>query len=71
MSSFRIALVQPVTALPPDNERNVAAAIRRIEAAPPTRRPGQGVLSEQWQRPDLSDSCYPRPAAPAPRQAVE
>jgi predicted amidohydrolase len=32
----------------------------------------QGVLSEQWQRPELYDSFYPRPAAaPAPRQAAE
>ena len=71
MSSFRVVLVQPVMALPPDDLRNVAAAIRWVEAAPPTRRPGQGVLSEQWQRPDLYDSFYPRPATPAPRQAAE
>jgi predicted amidohydrolase len=31
----------------------------------------QGVLSEQWQRPDLYDSFYPRPTAPATRQAAE
>ena len=31
----------------------------------------QGVLSEQWQRPELYDSFYPREALPAPRHAAE
>ena len=66
MSSFRIALVQPGTALPPDAVRNVAAAIRWIGAAA-----GQGALSDQWPRPDLHDRSYRGPAEPAPRRAAE
>ena len=33
MTSFRIALVQPITAPPPDDERNVAACVAWIERA--------------------------------------
>ena len=33
MSNFRIALVQPLTSPPPDDERNVAAAVQWIERA--------------------------------------
>ncbi len=38
MSSFRIALVQPITAAPPEDERNVAAAVEWI-----ARAAGQGA----------------------------
>ena len=31
----------------------------------------QGVLSEQWQRPELYDSFYPRHVSPAVREAAE
>jgi hypothetical protein len=33
MTSFRIALVQPITAPPPDDERNVAACLAWIGRA--------------------------------------
>jgi predicted amidohydrolase len=33
MSSFRIALVQPITVAPPDDEKNVAAAVEWIGRA--------------------------------------
>jgi len=40
-------------------------------AATPGCGAKQGVLSEQWQRPELYDSFYPRRAAPAARHAAE
>lgn len=40
-------------------------------AATPNCGAKQGVLSEQWQRPELYDSFYPGQPAPAPRQAAE
>lgn len=40
-------------------------------AATPSCGAKQGVLSEQWQRPELYDSFYPRQIPPAPRRAAE
>jgi len=69
MSRFRIALVQPLTAPPPDVR--ALRAGRDGNDATPGCGAKQGVLSEQWQRPELYDSFYPRPAAPALRRAAE
>jgi predicted amidohydrolase len=64
MSSFRIALVQPITVAPPDDEANVAAAIEWI-----ARAAGQGADFVCFPESYPGAWRMPAPYDPAPRIA--